>query len=334
MAITIQIKKAAADLMAQAGVLRRLKQARLKDKAVVLMYHRVLQTGDPEIASVQPGMYVTADSFAIHAETLRQEFAVIPLGEMIDRLAAGKRLSGCCSITFDDGWRDNYRCAFPIMKRWRLPATIFLATGFIGSDRCFWPDEVGGLLRRQPRMPPSAGSRLARLAAETGGRLDDGSGIEKAIAALKSWRSEERDALIAEMRAGHPEPSGERVLLDWDEAREMMAGGLIAFGAHTVNHVILDQVSAEEAEREIRQSREDLERGLGETGGLFAYPNGNTNGGIRAMLERCGFRGAVTTRKGLIAVGVHPLQIPRIAMHEDVSSTAALTLSRILIDRF
>jgi peptidoglycan/xylan/chitin deacetylase (PgdA/CDA1 family) len=334
MAITIQIKKAAAALLAWTGVLRRLKRARLKDKAVVLMYHRVLEAGDPEIASVQPGMYVTADTFAMHAATLRREFAVIPLGELINRLAAGQSLRGCCSITFDDGWRDNYRCAFPILKRWQLPTTIFLATGFIGSNRRFWPDEVGGLLRGRSRRPTSGGPLRARLAAEAGGRLDDGEGIERAIAALKSWRPEERAALIAELRAGRPQPSGERALLDWEEVREMKASGFVAFGAHTVNHVILDQVSAEEAEREIRQSREDLESRLGEACGLFAYPNGNTSGAIQAMLARCGFRGAVTTRKGLVAGGDHPLAVPRIALHEDVSRTPALAMSRILIDRF
>ncbi|MCK4536462.1 MAG: polysaccharide deacetylase family protein, partial [Desulfuromonadales bacterium] len=158
--------------------------------------------------------------------------------------------------------------------------------------------------------------------------------LDNAVLTLKGWSPHEREKVLEHLRSAGTTPPPGRLLMNWEEAREMQASGLITFGAHTVNHVILDQVPQRQAEEEIVRSLQELESRLGVRPELFAYPNGNVTGDLRAILKRNGFRGAVTTRKGLIGEGVSLFEIPRIGMHEDVSRTIPLFLARILLKRF
>jgi hypothetical protein len=106
---------------------------------------------------IQPGMYVCAKTFEAHVVYLQKHFVVLALDDLlerwrIDQLDADKAY---CVITFDDGWQDNYQFALPVLKQYGLPATIFLATDFIGTDRWFWPDQVMYLL--EDRAQPGCG---------------------------------------------------------------------------------------------------------------------------------------------------------------------------------
>lgn len=114
----------------------------------------------------------------------------------------------------------------------------------------------------------------------------------------------------------------------------MKKSGLVNFGAHTANHVILDQVSLQEAEREIIQSRKELENQLSVRPELFAYPNGNYNRDLPVILLRNNFKGAVNTHKKWFGKEVPLFGIPRIGIHEDVSCTIPLFFARILLKRF
>jgi peptidoglycan/xylan/chitin deacetylase (PgdA/CDA1 family) len=122
--------------------------------------------------------------------------------------------------------------------------------------------------------------------------------------------------------------------MGWEEAKQMLASGLISFGAHSVNHVILDQVSAHEAEQEIVQSFHDIHSHLGITPALFAYPNGNFTSRIKTILQEHGFKGAVTTRKGNVSGETDPFELPRIGIHQDISSTVPLLQARMHLKHF
>ncbi len=281
------------------------------------MYHRVTAPRGAGPDPVQPGMHVSASTFRSHVDFLKDNFRVLPLSELVSRIADGGNAGGCCSITFDDGWRDNFENAFPVLREYGVPATIFLASGYIGTDRRFWPDELACRLRSEEKGEGGGERRL-----------------ERAIEEMKSRTPCERERILENLRADAPVRFMDRVMMTWDEAREMRDSGLAGFGAHTVNHVILDQVPLQEAESEIARSREEIEGRLDVPIDLFAYPNGNFNRDLQGVLARNKFRGAVTTGKGWIGTGTDPLEIPRIGMHEDVSCTLPLFLSRILLKKF
>jgi peptidoglycan/xylan/chitin deacetylase (PgdA/CDA1 family) len=173
-------------------------------------------------------------------------------------------------------------------------------------------------------------SRFISKAARGGGSDN----YDSAIVSLKSCSPQAREDLLHRLRSLSRRPPVGRQLMNWKEAEEMQSGGLIRFEAHTSSHTILDQVPLQQAEEEIVRSRIELEQGLGAAPEFFAYPNGNFNGDLQAILRRHGFRGAFTTRKGLVGRGVSLYEIPRIGIHEDVSRTLPLFMGRILLKGF
>ena len=111
------------------------------------MYHRVLPKGDPRLNSEEPGMYVSPDTLDMHLDELAKFTTFIRIEDWLN-LSESKQLKDTlyCAITFDDGWADNYEFAMPLLKKYKAPATIFLATNYINSKTTFWPERLYGLL--------------------------------------------------------------------------------------------------------------------------------------------------------------------------------------------
>jgi peptidoglycan/xylan/chitin deacetylase (PgdA/CDA1 family) len=299
------------------------------------MYHRVIPSIHEEKIFIQPGMYVSVDTFRRQVAFFKKKFRVCPLLELVEKLETGQKVNGCCAITFDDGWKDNFDYAFPVLKEFKVPATVFLATGYIGTTNKFWPEELSFFLT-QSKLLCSAGRSYAvkRFFNEIFHYEKKNNYLNNAIETLKNWPPDEREEVFKYFRSSMKNSFSERLLMNWNEANEMHSTGLINFGSHTSNHVILDQVSQHEAEHEINQSCKDLESHLGIQPELFAYPNGNFNSAIKNILKRNGFKGAVTTTKGWLENNSDLFAIPRIGIHEDISKANSMVLARILLRRF
>jgi peptidoglycan/xylan/chitin deacetylase (PgdA/CDA1 family) len=321
------------------GILDAIEHYFLSNKTFILMYHRILDPVDLHKRYVQPGMFASTASFEKQIAFLKCRFEVILLEDLVGKILNGEDLSRLCAITFDDGWRDNYTDAFPVLMKYRLPATIFLATGFVGTDRMFWPEEISYYLDQEIAKKGAfcdAPPPLIRFSAQISPyhRCTRETFLDRCIEVLKGYPPGDRDEILGYFRGMFKAAPCPRQMLSWEEAREMLASGLVRFGAHTVNHVILDQVSPQKARDEITKSRADIEHNLGCRVSTFAYPNGNYTGGVRKILTESGFSAAVTTRKGFLARGMSLMEIPRIAIHEDVSNTIPMFRSRILLRKF
>lgn len=339
MGVKIAIKRKLSGLFAGTGIHGMLERFRFSDRAFVLMYHRVLDSADRQPCPVQPGMYVTTDTFRDQIRFLKDRFEIVFFDELVLKVLKGEKTGGFCAITLDDGWRDNYTNAFPVLGSCRAPATIYLATGYVGTDRIFWPEELGYYLDQGAAYGSAAGGApepVVRFIGEIGGHRKCGRDLflDRCIEILKKSSPAERDVVLEYFRdtAGFgPVP---RQMLSWDEAREMLDSGWVRFGAHTVNHEILDRLPPAQAEAEISESRTEIERRLGCRVGSFAYPNGNRSGSIVKCVADSGFIAAVTTDKGFLDRGTKLMEVPRIAVHEDVSSTIPMFRSRILFGKF
>ncbi len=338
MTVKMRIKRMASNLMSSCGFHSIAERVYCSDRAFVLMYHRILPSGNDQPFFVQPGMFVSTASFERQVAFLKDRFRVVFLEELVDKILNGVEISEHCAITFDDGWRDNYTDAFPVLEKYGVPATIFLTTGFVGTDRMFWPEELCCYFNRDvvfSSAPQGAPQSLVRFNVEMGryGR-DRDTLLDGAIGLLKRFSPEEREEILGYFRSLSDSGPIPRQMLSWEEAGEMFASGLIRFGSHTVNHEILNQVPPEKTREEISLSRMEMERRLGCAVRTFAYPNGNFTEGIRDILSENGFDAAVTTRKGFLAPGMPLMEIPRIAIHEDVSNTIPMFRSRILFRKF
>lgn len=337
--ISSRIKSSVSRGMFYCGLLELMKRLMLKNKGFILMYHRVLPSKEDSVVPIQPGMYVTHDTFERHLIYLKNNMHVIPLDELVGRIQLGKSLNHCCSITFDDGWYDNYVYAFPLLKKYGVPATIFLATGYVGTNKWFWPEELSRCL---PRMIDDLRenefvdetiqiflSKLSYKKTVTMYNL-----LERAVDTVKHFRPQVREDFLNRLMALYPRDEEQRLLMNWEEAMEMYEDGLVSFGAHTVNHLFLDELESESIRKEILGSQEHIKMNLGYSAKLFAYPNGNYSPSIVKFLKENSFHGAVTTRKGFVECDTPQMELPRIAMHDDVSCSTDRFISRILMNHF
>lgn len=180
-------------------------------------------------------------------------------------------------ITFDDGYRDNYSDAFPVLRRHGVPATFFITTGFLDKPRLAWWDEVAWLIRSSHReqidfRPWMAEPiRLSETTRERSIRT-----VQLVFKSLSGNRTEEFLGALAEATGSgrFPGRDASEMWMTWDMVREMDEAGM-EIGGHTVNHPILSRLPADEQLREIRESVERLRTELGSPVRAFSYPNGD-----------------------------------------------------------
>lgn len=262
------------------------------------MYHRILHDPEPFVSGVP------AEAFERHLRFLKRRYAVLSLSEVCDRLGQGKPLPRrTVCLTFDDGLRNTFVVAFPILSRWQLPATVFLATGAIDRQEPIWTEQLTWWVSRY------GGQTLTVAANGIERHFPTASARERALAlaALKRWLKclPDRERLVAmdEIRlatASDAVPDGAS-MATWDQVRAMAAVG-IECGAHTVNHPILSRLNLEDAQREIADSKARIEAVLGRPVRHFAYPNGEAEdfgSHHEALVAQSGFDAACSTIYGL-----------------------------------
>src|SRR5215831_20387218 len=147
-AIVKHIKSYARETVANLYHASRIHRMTHRGRVLILNYHRVLPEMELRRRYVQPAMYVLDQVFDMHLRFLQEHFKVLTLAELLGRWR--KRVwdwrQWYCVLTFDDGWLDNYLYAFPLLKKYGLPATIFLPTDFIGTYDWFWTEKLSYLL--------------------------------------------------------------------------------------------------------------------------------------------------------------------------------------------
>jgi peptidoglycan/xylan/chitin deacetylase (PgdA/CDA1 family) len=321
---------------------------RHRGRVVILTYHRVVSDQMVRDEHIQPGMYVRAQSFEAHIAYLRNRFTILSLDELLDLWQTNRLKSdrSYCVITFDDGWKDNYQFAFPVLMKQGVPATIFLATDFIGTARWFWPDHMMVLLEKCGQQTTDAADRKAvstvfeetigvTLSAVDGVFRPVGSGDpidpDAIIEICKSVEVGQIPQIIDRLSCAlHMDLPTHRVLLDWDEVREMAGKGM-TFGSHSSSHRIMTQISLSEVKTELIDSRKTmLEQGIKPVP-VFCYPNGTFDRDVQELVRESGYRAAVGCEVGLEKDRPNDLfALKRIGLHEDSAASApllALTLS-------
>jgi peptidoglycan/xylan/chitin deacetylase (PgdA/CDA1 family) len=329
--VTIQqIKKALRQAAALAYYVADSPPEYLKGKVVLLMYHRVLTEKDLERYYVQPGMYVRNDVFEQQMSYLRNNFRILPLSYLVDMWKDGvwDDSQRYCVITFDDGWLDNYRHAYPILLKYNIPATIFLPTSLIDTNHWFWPDSLGYIVRKCFSCPEEKSISLLYekwpwMKSNKVKNIDDK--IDSIIESVKAWPDEEINRLIENITdmtdVTFPD---ERMLLNWQEVEEMSKSN-ISFGSHSASHAILTKLSIEKVRIEMQASLKTLrEKNINHLP-IFCYPNGNYTEEIAELAKSAGYSAAVTTRFGVENSAPQKMfELKRIGIHNDISNTAPL----------
>lgn len=307
-------------------------------RLIVVTYHRVLPRGDERLLDEQPGMVVHPETFRAHLRLLRQHFEPVKLGDWLARARNGEAVPRrACAVTFDDGWRDNYEHAFPILREEGCPATIFLVSDMVGTDEGFWPERLGAVLRRAARSGTDTVWRAPEFAwlSELGlpdkvfRALPDPERLDAVISSAKRYSDAELYQRLAPMEAlvgAEPQPPS---LLDWAQVREMAESGLVELGSHTRRHTRLTAgLTEHQIQDEVVGSGERIRECAGRPAHVFCYPNGDVAPGARALVKEH-YLGACTTARGWNRLGDDPYGLCRVSLHEDASASPAQFLARV-----
>ena len=325
--------------------LRRL-HARRGGTCVVLAYHRVIDTPtDPQLQNISPARF--AEQMAV----LAARYTPIPAGLLVEHIEAHRPLPPrAVVVTLDDGYANNLRNALPVLRAHGVPATVFVASGLVGSERLTWIDELEELVLRPAELPStlalpvSNGRRTFELPAGSYGAPDPAwSAAAPAVDArtatyvaladtLLRFSPAERARALASLRNQiglDPMADEGRRMLSAAELRTLADNDLITVGAHTDRHARLASLPPGQQEQEIVGGVAELGRVLGRTVELFAYPYGGATDYTErtvALVRRAGIRAAFTTRYGVATPWSDRWRLPRVsaARHTGAALAAAL----------
>jgi peptidoglycan/xylan/chitin deacetylase (PgdA/CDA1 family) len=323
-----EVKVFLSDILDRAGLIGLARRVTAFHGGLVLALHRVLPPGERDTC-YEPHLLLSEPAFVSLLRLLQRDYHVVRLKELlVDPVGSGGRLK--VAITFDDGWEDNYRVAFPHLLAYGMPASIFLCTGLIGT---------AGVLPEE---------RFARLWNECSARGEDkqlvhdlnhwGMGRRHNLQAhsprhfwsqeLKRMPLSARLLLLDHFEDRYQVPAvPTRRFMNWSDVRTMLNTGLIRLGSHTSRHATLTSETDGDIQRELEESKATLLEQTGVAPEIFAYPNGMYNRRVMDLVRASGYKAAICTHPGTTTPQSHPMAIPRIAVDDTTVTRADTVLS-------
>jgi len=296
----------------------------------ILCYHRVGTEGVPLFSRLLPRV------FEEQIRYVRKHYRVVSLGQLCAEMRDAVAVPPTLAITFDDGYRDLYTHALPVLREYGIPATIYLIGRCMETGEAPWYDRVFVALATAKESAFDLdldtvrrfvlSSPAARLAATW-----------EIVCYLRSISDADRRRWCArfEQQVKIPEVPLKDRILSWEQVRTMRRDGIF-FGAHTMTHPAVSQLDATSLDEELGRSKELLESRLDTEISDFAYPFGkpaDRSPAAEQFLMGCGYRSAVTTTAGVNLASANPLALFRLQVSDDRSLTGfALNLSRLFLE--
>jgi peptidoglycan/xylan/chitin deacetylase (PgdA/CDA1 family) len=286
---------------------------------VILMYHSINEVSNERI---YPSNIVSPVNFVKQMMYLASCAQVISLDRYVDCVRDGTHLpAGSVILTFDDGYKDSFTNAYPVLRKYGLPATFFLPTAYIGTGEAKWDDLLSYLVRRSTIKEFSVeldiwqGSKRFTIL----GKRAKLKVIDQLVRSLGRASSVDRqrvlDQMPSQLRVDPGELDTSDLMLSWQDVQKMSKATGISFGAHGVTHSRLSDLSVEAARWEIIGSKDRIEIAIDRPVRFFSYPFGGPddfNGQIKNILRSEGFECAVTSVYGQNDSGSDLLRLRRV----------------------
>lgn len=306
-------------------------QGKLLPKGTVfLMLHRIVDTVP---FSADRSLYMTCKTFEnLIIYLLEQGIQILSLNDWLENLIENERV---CIITFDDGWADNFENAFPILRKYSVPATIFLTTGFLDTTEMFWFEKIRSLFERSRSNQDAGNALLTAIERATSlvrfkTRSLDSNSLPLLLEALKDCHPDVIQEVIREAAVnGLTIENDDRIVLSYDEINEMGKHG-ITFGSHGASHSILTWLSSAEKFNEISLSKAALERTGVNLCPAFSFPNGLFDPESLDMVRASGYKAAFAASIRNIGKAACPFLYSRVCFSESVCSSRDLLAYRLL----
>lgn len=271
-------------------------------KLLILYYHRVVKAAEFQEVNYKH-MCIDAHMFKEQIKFLAESYDPIGEKEIISNIENSRKMPAHpVWITFDDGYRDNFLNAYPILKKYKVPATFFATTGFINRQTMPCEDYIAQAVRRttlkEVKLVLDGKEIVFPLDTEIS-RENSKRALWEILDKTHGLQQQFLDKLIAGFRVPLEDVTG--LFMEWDEVKQMSRDGF-SIGAHTVTHRPLSQLTEGEIAHEISESKHEIERVLGQTVHSFAYPKGKASDYDASicspLLKKFGFKLGVTTFGG------------------------------------
>ena len=319
---TLRRLRAAAAPLAKTALLRlggyaALRRVRPSRDLAILRYHAIC--GDEGYAYADPQICITPQAFERHIARLSESYRIVRLEDAARALATGAPLPlNAVAITFDDGYADNLAAAH-ILHQYGATATFYITAGCMAGDRPFWPVEVRYLVRALPAGTHRLAAGTVRLELPIENPRDREAAVRRLTRTFKSHPIPVRDKLRDQLRSLAGDVAIPRVMLTWDEVREMHALGM-TIGSHTLTHPNLPSAGIPAAREELRESKRRLEGEIGAPVTMFSYPNGGAERYLTAEVQRAvreaGYLAATTSRNAFAQSHSDVFALERIEVEE------------------
>lgn len=315
MKLSDSIKFVIAEGLYHAGIITPSKR-RYTDRFQILTYHRVLDCQGNEPPYFREPMFMPSDVFEAQLRYVTENANIRPLRDVLLRMEQHEAFEpSTVVLTFDDGYIDNYTVAFPLLKKYGAPATIFLTTDSIDTGTPLWWDKLHDLISFQwtvngkdaflasPFEKYARQSTAATPAQFANEIVDIFCNISR-TAREQLWQEIEAWAQSASL------PPSQNQTMTWEMIQEMAAYG-IAFENHTTHHRFLDELSVEEFDAELIASRNRIREKTGQPADILAYPKGRILREEHDTFIRSHFQAATSTLTGFNTTTTDPYNLNR-----------------------
>jgi peptidoglycan/xylan/chitin deacetylase (PgdA/CDA1 family) len=300
----MQKRELLANIAERSGLLKVLSgrlSFRKKGPLTILAYHRIARyPGRADHQYDDDLISATQDNFDKQISWLKRYYEIVTFEQLKHLETSANHLI----VTFDDGYRDNYDLAYPILKKHGVKATIFLATGYIGAKELFWWDEIAYMVKKTSVLNFTVTLEQDykyNLGSEANKRFAISSLAKLAKRVSNDNRLRLLDQIRKALEVRIPDGISSDMILSWAQILEMSSNG-IEFGAHSVTHPILANMSETEARHEIEYSKKNIECVTGKKVTVFSYPVGGHDkfsAATRELVKKAGYSYAVSYVHGV-----------------------------------
>lgn len=265
----------------------------------VLAYHRINNNDFDPL-----GMNIRVKSFEKQMRFIKRHYKLISLQQAVELLRSHQSIpDNTIVVTFDDGYKDNYINAYPILKKYNIPADIFLSAGAIEKKQILWFEAIiASFKQTSKKCIDLTEIGLKRYKINT--VMEKMDNVQEIVSFAKNLSKEDREKMIVllleKLDLANRDLEFESSMLEWEDIREMKKNG-IDFGSHGLNHSILSRLSEKEAEKEIGESKKIIQERVNSEVKFFTYPNGGAgdfNERIISLLKKNNFLAACTLVRG------------------------------------
>ena len=324
-----QIKSVANTLLYRVGFFELIHLIQ-KRRVTIIMYHRFAEKPEP--------FKIYRDIFEQQVRFFLKKYNIISLSHYVQVLA-GERIDlprNALVLTIDDGYEDNFLYAFPVLKKYNIPATIFLTTDFISAKAWLWSNKLEYILKNSSKVHFS----FSVYDVEQTFHVDTFAGWHQAQLFLFNYCRNVSDikkdqllvALSEELKVKFPEETTQEFApLTWAQIREMQEFN-IEYGSHTCTHPIMSRLTDQALERELQSSKREIEKETIAPVRVFCYPNGtkeDISDKVIKAVQHASYKAAVTAIPGFNTIhSQDPFTLKRISISTADQKQLTLRLNR------